>query len=409
MKILQVNYADLMGKAFNGYDLQRTLNRKGITVKQAVLMKYSNDHHVISMKPDLVMHENFKHLEKKYSMSNLIFPYGKRLAKMECFQEADIVHYHIFYNGFLSILDLPFLMNQKKSVWTIHDPWLVTGNCVHPLDCMKWKYGCGSCGHLDYKGFEMHQDHTSLMWNLKRKVFSQIDPTIIVASEFSRNYIVQSPLTKHFTDIVKIPFGIEVQLAKREIIREMREDIKLSKDDFVIGFRAEEDPIKGCNLLYEALMQLEDKKHIILLTVGGGMVPQQLKSEYQVVEFGWEKDAEKVRAILALCDIFVMPSLAESFGVMALEALAEGTPVICFQGTVIEEVIHAPECGIAVPYKDIRNLRKAICEMRENRQAGERKGRAGIQRVREYFSYERYVDKHIQLYERLLHEDRRAT
>lgn len=405
INILEINYCDLIGRIFNGYDLQKSLNEKGnYTVSQIVKDKLSNNPHVYAIGNDYILQEQMKHIERSFSISNLLSTCGLRLYEMEAYKKADIIHYHILHNDFISLLDLPLLMKDKQSVWTIHDPWIVTGNCVYPLQCNCWKTGCGNCTHLDYKWFEMHEDNTQGMWELKKEILSQVNPTIVVASEFMRNYIEKSPLTEHFTNIVKIPFGVKMKPNQIRARSEMKKRFSLLDGDFVIGFRSEEGEIKGCNFLYMALRHIEQKEHVSLMVVGSGKIPDYLKETYKVVELGWVNDESIMEQFFASCDVFVMPSLAESFGLMAIEAMAAEVPVVCFQGTVVEELIHAPDCGIAVEYKSVEGLKQSLEYLIENREVAEQKGKAGKERVDQQYTYEQYVDCHVQLYERLYEE-----
>ncbi len=405
INILEINYCDLVGRIFNGYELQNSLNARGnYTVNQIVKDKLSSNPHVHAIGSDYILQEEMKHIEKSFSISNLLSVCGLKLYEMEVYKRADLLHYHILHNDFISLLDLPLLMKHKKSVWTIHDPWIVTGNCVHPLSCERWKTGCGNCSHLDYKWFEMREDNTSEMWKLKKEILGKVNPTIVVASAFMQNYIENSPLTDHFTDIVKIPFGVKTKSYQTGNKNEMKKKFSLTEEDFVIGFRSEESKIKGCDFLYTALKHMEKKEHISLLVIGSGKIPDYLKEMYRVVELGWVNDETIMEQFFASCDVFAMPSLAESFGLMAIEAMAAGVPVLCFQGTVLEELIHAPECGIAVKYKSVKELKQSLEYLNENRHAREQKGNAGRNRVQKHYTYEQYIDRHVQLYERLYEE-----
>lgn len=406
MNILQVNYSDLMGRIFNGYDLQISLNERGIQASQAVRDKLSHDGRVYGVGADPAIQEEIKHVEKRFSISHLLYPYGQKLKKMGCYEKADIVHYHILHNNFISLLDLPLLMENKTSVWTIHDPWIVTGNCVHPLQCGRWKTGCGSCRNLEYKWFEMRQDHTRQMWEIKRQIFKQINPTIVVASRFMEDYIKASPLTGHFTDIVRIPFGVKQRMCRVWDQKEMRRKFSLPQESFVIGFRSEDDKVKGCDFLYKALENLDGKEEVSLLTVGGGEIPRKIKEKFRIRELGWVNDDKTIEQFFACCDLFVMPSLAESFGLMAVEAMAAGVPVVCFKDTAVEEMIHGPMCGMAVEYMNIEELKKALEYMVQNAEAASSKGEAGRELAAREYTYELYIERHVQLYEKLLREER---
>ena len=114
---------------------------------------------------------------------------------------------------------------------------------------------------------------------------------------------------------------------------------------------------------------------------------------------GWVEDAELYPRLFAACDVFLMPSTGEAFGLMALEAMASARPVVCFEGTALPGVTHAPECGIAVPSGDTAALRDAI----DGLAADPRRSRAAASIGRtiavEQFSHERYLDSLVSLYE----------
>jgi glycosyltransferase involved in cell wall biosynthesis len=55
-----------------------------------------------------------------------------------------------------------------------------------------------------------------------------------------------------------------------------------------------------------------------------------------------------------------MPSMAEAFGMMAIEAMSCGRPVLCFEGTSLPGVTFAPDAGIAVPAADPAALAAVI-------------------------------------------------
>ena len=108
------------------------------------------------------------------------------------------------------------------------------------------------------------------------------------------------------------------------------------------------------------------------------------------------------------CDIFLMPSLAESFGMMAVEAMASKCVVICFRGTVLEEVTNAPDCGIAVEYLSAGGIASEITRLIKHPEEIRRRGEKGFERVKQNYEFDAYVNKHIELYEEIWKQERRA-
>ena len=76
MNVLQVNYSDLKGRIYNGYDLQISLNERGISASQVVGDKLSDNEHVYCVNKNHVLHAKMKYMEKKFSVSSLLYPYG---------------------------------------------------------------------------------------------------------------------------------------------------------------------------------------------------------------------------------------------------------------------------------------------------------------------------------------------
>lgn len=101
-------------------------------------------------------------------------------------------------------------------------------------------------------------------------------------------------------------------------------------------------------------------------------------------------------------DVFLMPSLEETFGMMAIEALACGTPTVVFEGTSLPEVVDAPRCGISVPRENVEALAAAITAVMGN--AGLRQSLIanGLDLVAREYTQSQYVSRHILLYRQLL-------
>ena len=405
MNVLEVNYTDLPGRLFNGFDLHLALNREGIVSRQLVKSKLSDIPTVEQFPFNSLSDYLFKYEETLHSIKNIIYPYAINIVEHNFYKDADIVHYHILHNDVVSLFDYPLLMNNKKTVWTLHDPWIFTGNCIHPFECQKWKTGCGNCNNPE-PGFAMRADNTACMWQIKKEILSQINPWIVVASDFMKRFVEASPLTSHWNKIIKIPFGVDVDNYKIEERDSARTSFALSKDDFVIGFR-ESSYIKGCDFIYEALRKLDNIaiKNIVLMTVGEkDLIPADIKGKYRVIELSWVNDSSKMIYFHLACDLFLMPSLAESFGMMAVEAMAAKTPVVCFKNTVLEEITAASDVGLAVDYKSSDGIANAIVEMLEQPNERERRGDAGRKKVENEYAFSEYVYKHIRLYEQIMTE-----
>ena len=187
-----------------------------------------------------------------------------------------------------------------------------------------------------------------------------------------------------------------------------RRRLGIPENDFVVLFRASTWEVKGLSYLIEALEARRPSRSTTLLTVGQRGLIQGLRSDYRVVELGWVDDKALYPLIFSACDVFLMPSLAESFGLMAVEAMAAGRPVVCFEGSALPAVTHAPECGIAVPAGDASALRDSVDRLAADPSEASRRGRLGKSIVAEHYDFERYLDSMARLYRSVLTRPRIA-
>jgi glycosyltransferase involved in cell wall biosynthesis len=77
------------------------------------------------------------------------------------------------------------------------------------------------------------------------------------------------------------------------------------------------------------------------------------------VEFAGQVTYAALAEAYASCDVFCLPSLQEGFGIVFLEAMIAGKPVVACRGTAAEELVD-PDLGILVPIDDVRALADAL-------------------------------------------------
>ena len=109
----------------------------------------------------------------------------------------------------------------------------------------------------------------------------------------------------------------------------------------------------------------------------------RLKLGNRVQLLGFRQDMD---TLFAACDIFVLPSLAEPFGLVLLEAMSHGRAVIGTRAGGPLEIIAEGETGLLVPPGGASSLAKAILQLLLNRDESDAMGRKGIVHVREQFS-----------------------
>lgn len=403
MKVLHVNDTDLPGRRFNGHDLQIMLNEKGIKAKQFVVNKLGSDDNTIqpgNRDINFFFREQCKALESNLSLQSLSFPFGELLYESEEYKAADIVHYHLIFNYFLSLYSFKKLVNAKPSVWTLHDPWSMTGHCVYPVDCKGWLTGCKNCPHLD-RYAPLNEDNSSLIWNIKKKIYKDLDIDIIVASQWMYDMVKKSPLMKNFKRVHLVPFGIDLDFFKRRKNRsKIREELRIGEDNFVIMFRQAQE-WKGVKEIKDMLKNLNPERPVTLLTVGDTGMVEEYKNKYQIIEYGWVNDNSLMVDLYSVSDLFLMPSTAEAFGLMAIESMACSLPIIVFEGTSLPKVSFSPECGIALKKSDTKAFVSTVERLIKNPEERKARGKLGRELAVKHYNIDAYHNKVIDIYKEI--------
>lgn len=170
---------------------------------------------------------------------------------------------------------------------------------------------------------------------------------------------------------------------------------------------------KGLEHLIRSLALLREPRNISLRIVGedwGGvtqlrMLSKSLGVEQQVQFAGRESRGELIRSYLS-ADVFVLPSLFEPFGIVLLEAMAAGLPVVASRVGGIPEIVEDGATGILVQPGDATALSLALETLISDPPLRQRMGQAGRRRAEKY-SWEIIIPRIREVYEEAISESDR--
>jgi len=111
---------------------------------------------------------------------------------------------------------------------------------------------------------------------------------------------------------------------------------------------------------------------------------------------------DRVAPLLAAADLFLLPSSTESFGLVALEAMASGVPVIASDVGGIPEVVEHGVSGFLSPVGDVSRMAMHAIDLLQNEEKLCRFGRAARQRAVTYFDRQDIVPQYRAVYRRVL-------
>ncbi|MFQ6075557.1 MAG: glycogen synthase [Candidatus Bathyarchaeia archaeon] len=107
-------------------------------------------------------------------------------------------------------------------------------------------------------------------------------------------------------------------------------------------------------------------------------------------------------ALYSSAEIFTAPSVYEPFGLINLEAMACGRPVVSTRVGGIKDVVVDGETGLLIPPQSPKRLAEALNRLLSDRELAEEMGRRGRERVERFFGWERVAEKTLELYRSLL-------
>jgi glycosyltransferase involved in cell wall biosynthesis len=120
------------------------------------------------------------------------------------------------------------------------------------------------------------------------------------------------------------------------------------------------------------------------------------------VRFVGKQPQQQIRDYLSVADLLLLPSLSESFGLTALEAMACEVPVIATRVGGIPEVVEEGGCGYLFEVGDTRGMSEAALRILNDDAERERLGRRGREIATSRFTTDRIIPQYEELYRRVV-------
>ncbi|NCN53227.1 glycosyltransferase [Candidatus Wolfebacteria bacterium] len=189
-----------------------------------------------------------------------------------------------------------------------------------------------------------------------------------------------------------------------------RKKFNIAKDQHVILFLSRLDWKKGLDTLIPAFNKVAEQQPKAILVLAGGddegykKEIEKLIDKYnlkeKVIFTGMIVGDDKTGAFQD-SDVFVLPSYSDTFGMVVLEAMYFGLPVVITENVGIAPAIARASAGLVIK-KDINELAEAILKILKNPDLAKKMGEAGRQLVRKEFSWSQIAEKFIKEYDNLI-------
>jgi len=214
---------------------------------------------------------------------------------------------------------------------------------------------------------------------VERRAVRESD-AIVAASEIEAGELVEL-YDAETAKLCVLPCGVDADLFRPYRQVDAREALGREQCERLVLFVGRIEQIKGIDVLLDALGMLFRKRpdlrgEVCLVVVGGALDPdddapetekleelRRLVHEHRMedrVDFVGSADQKRLALWYSAADVCAVPSLTESFGLVALEAMACGTPVVATRVGGLQTVVEHGESGLLVPASDRRALADAI-------------------------------------------------
>ena len=173
----------------------------------------------------------------------------------------------------------------------------------------------------------------------------------------------------------------------------------------IVGFVGRLTRQKGVDVLLRAFAEVEKRLPDARLVLAGDGPDRPALEELarslglrRVMFLGWRQD---VADIMADVSLLAVPSRWEGFGLVALEAMALGKPVVAARVSALPEIVVPGETGLLVSSGSETELADALLSLLSDPSRAERMGRAGKARVVNEFPVERMAQRTAEIYSTL--------
>lgn len=251
--------------------------------------------------------------------------------------DPDVIWLHNLHGYYINLEELFLYLRSsgKKILWTLHDCWSFTGHCAYfdLVGCGKWKTGCHHCPQKGAYPKSILLDGSRRNYQRKKALFTGIpNLTLIVPSQWLCRRVKESFLREY-------PVEVRYNEVNREVFRPVSGDFRkkygLEGKKILLGVASVWEERKGLKDFIALSELLEDPYQIVLI----GLSRDQIRTlPRKILGLPRTNTVQELVEAYSAADVFLNPSLEETFGMTTLEATCCGTPAIVYRDTACEEI-----------------------------------------------------------------------
>ena len=237
-----------------------------------------------------------------------------------------------------------------------------------------------------------------------QKVFFAADKIISPSHRLNKQLFDQFKIRS-----TTIGYGVELT----EIFHGESNIIYKSKDYHILLSVSRLIPTKGIDLNLYALKKLITRyNNLFYLVIGDGPARKDLELLSNdlgldgYVKFIGQLPHHQVMEYMSICDIFTMPSWQETFGLVYVEAMAHGKPIVGCQGQGVDGIVTDGKTGLLVKPKNVDSLVKTLDFLLSHPSEAQDIGKRARDLVLKNYTWEKNAEKTMKLYKEVLNIER---
>ena len=232
-----------------------------------------------------------------------------------------------------------------------------------------------------------------------RFLYKQVDVFITITkvlAKLARSFL--SEADKH--KVVPLYYGVEEpdKFLSQDEKQQLRKKAGFVESDFIVALFGRIEEYKGQHVVIDAIARLKQQGNVVKgLIVGHAMDKEYFSAiKNRVKENGIEHDihfmdfVENPQEWMQACDVVVLATKEETFGLVLAEAMQSGVAVIGTNSGGVPEIIDHDKNGFLFEYGDEINLCKYILELKENENKLLQYAKAGQEKAKQLFD----INKH---------------
>lgn len=251
--------------------------------------------------------------------------------------KPSLIHIHNIHGNFINIKMLINYINKNNIpvIWTMHDAWLITGQCSNfeYVNCSKWKTECHNCPKTKYYPASLI-DNSKYLWNKKKKLINSInDLTIVTPSTWLYNLVKLSFIKSNNVQIINNGINLNIFKPTNNIFRTNN---NLNDKFIILGVANYWNTSKGLDTFIYLAKHLPNTFQIVLVGTNkqiDDVLPDNVISIYRT------DSINELIDMYSSSDLFVNPTLEDNFPTVNIESLACGTPVLTYDTGGSKEII----------------------------------------------------------------------